>query len=195
MGRTLTANKYAFQGPPSEFQCPITGSLLYDPITLPNGSTLERVFIEAFREFNYIPSSPFYLTTNEELKSKILEWCDLNVYPCPRPISVEEACDCIKGLLAFYDNFHSWFTKVSEDDNGGYFLNSRNQLYPSSFSSKGDETNVSSLRKFKQIIREPDVKKTLPRITYNRRPPSYFSEAMETLIRRKTAVSDSSSLQ
>ncbi|XP_020256840.1 U-box domain-containing protein 40-like isoform X1 [Asparagus officinalis] len=180
-----------FHGPPSEFQCPITGSLLYDPITHPNGSTLERVFIEAFREFNYIPSSPFDLTTNEELKSKILEWCDLIGHPRPRPISLEEACRCTEGFLAFYDNFQSGFTKVSEDDNGRYFLNSRNQLSPSSSSSKGDETNVSPLREFKKIIREPDVKKTSPRITYNRRPPSYFSEAMEAINRSKTAVPDS----
>ncbi|KAF2311398.1 hypothetical protein GH714_022274 [Hevea brasiliensis] len=87
--------------PPKEFLCPISGSLMYDPVVVSSGQTFERVSVQVCRDLNFAPSlddgSIPDLTTvipNLAIKSTILNWCDTNGAERPLPpdySSVEKA--------------------------------------------------------------------------------------------------------
>ncbi|GAV70992.1 U-box domain-containing protein/KAP domain-containing protein [Cephalotus follicularis] len=76
--------------PPKEFLCPISGSLMSDPVVVPSGHTFERVSVNVCRDLNYVPllddgSKPDFSTLipNLNMRSTIINWCDDSGTPHP----------------------------------------------------------------------------------------------------------------
>ncbi|RLN12564.1 U-box domain-containing protein 39 [Panicum miliaceum] len=67
--------------PPDEFLCPISGSLMADPIFVPPSQTFERACIQACAALAFSPpaisfSTPLMLIPNVVLHTAILNWCN-----------------------------------------------------------------------------------------------------------------------
>ncbi|KAJ8772926.1 hypothetical protein K2173_028103 [Erythroxylum novogranatense] len=77
--------------PPKEFLCPISGSLMSDPVVVSSGQTFERVSVQVCRELGFAPllddtTTPDFTTVipNLAIKSTILSWCDASGVEHPR---------------------------------------------------------------------------------------------------------------
>ncbi|XP_042498781.1 U-box domain-containing protein 38-like [Macadamia integrifolia] len=80
-----TALKSEWKEPPKEFVCPISGSLMADPVIVASGHTLERICVEVCKDLGFtlvLPdgSKPDFSTVipNIAIKSTILNWCRAN---------------------------------------------------------------------------------------------------------------------
>ncbi|GAU42295.1 hypothetical protein TSUD_136810 [Trifolium subterraneum] len=69
--------------PPKEFLCPITGSLMSDPVVVTSGQTFERLAVQISTEFKFSPkledgTRPDFSTIipNLAIKTTITNWCD-----------------------------------------------------------------------------------------------------------------------
>ncbi|KAG5230087.1 U-box domain-containing protein [Salix suchowensis] len=88
------------QQPPKEFLCPISGSLMFDPVVVSSGQTFERLSVQVCHDLGFTPTlhgnSPPDLTTvipNLAIKSTIQNWCDSSGTkrpPAPDYSSLEE---------------------------------------------------------------------------------------------------------
>lgn len=79
----MEVNKHQLQQPPKEFLCPISGSLMADPVVVSSGQTFERVSVRVCRELGFSPkledgSRPDFsaVIANLAIKTTILHWCD-----------------------------------------------------------------------------------------------------------------------
>ncbi|KAJ8753597.1 hypothetical protein K2173_022838 [Erythroxylum novogranatense] len=77
--------------PPKEFLCPISGSLMSDPVVVSSGQTFERVSVQVSRDLGFIPvlddgTTPDFTTVipNLVIKSTILSWCKASGAEEPR---------------------------------------------------------------------------------------------------------------
>ncbi|KAJ0436867.1 putative U box domain, armadillo-like helical, Zinc finger, RING/FYVE/PHD-type [Helianthus annuus] len=79
--------------PLDEFICPISGSLMFEPVVVSSGQTFERRSVEVCRKLNFIPvidgSKPDFSTVipNLALKKAIRNWCQSTGadLPCDAP--------------------------------------------------------------------------------------------------------------
>ncbi|CAL5203354.1 unnamed protein product [Lathyrus oleraceus] len=69
--------------PPNEFLCPITGSIMSDPVVVSSGQTFERLSVQVCTDLKFSPvledgSRPDFSTIipNLAIKKTILNWCD-----------------------------------------------------------------------------------------------------------------------
>ncbi|KAJ3700629.1 hypothetical protein LUZ61_004334 [Rhynchospora tenuis] len=97
--------------PPAEFLCPISGSLMGDPVSVPSGQVFERACIQACAALSftppssgldlsrYSPTSPLPLIPNVPLKNAILNWCARLGFPPPPPLSPHTARDIVRRLM------------------------------------------------------------------------------------------------
>jgi hypothetical protein len=99
--------------PPAEFLCPISGTLMADPVVAPPGQTFERACIQACAELAFSPpavaadlseshscsSAPLVLVPNVALRNAILNWCDRLALPHPAPMSPDTAHDIVRRLM------------------------------------------------------------------------------------------------
>ncbi|KAG8076194.1 hypothetical protein GUJ93_ZPchr0006g41833 [Zizania palustris] len=97
--------------PPAEFLCPISGTLMADPVVVPPGQTFERACIQACAALSFSPpavaadlsapsaSSPLVLVPNVALRTAILNWCDRLSLPYPAPLSPDTARDVVRRLM------------------------------------------------------------------------------------------------
>ncbi|WVZ81818.1 hypothetical protein U9M48_029157 [Paspalum notatum var. saurae] len=99
--------------PPAEFLCPISGTLMADPVIAPPGQTFERACIQACVAFAFSPpavavdlsdshsssSSPLVVVPNVALRTAILNWCDRLGLPHPAPLSPDTAHDIVRRLM------------------------------------------------------------------------------------------------
>lgn len=97
--------------PPAEFLCPISGTLMGDPVIVPGGQTFERACIQACAALAFSPpgvavdlsssssSSPLVVITNVALRMAILNWCDCLALPHPAPLSPDTARDLVRRLM------------------------------------------------------------------------------------------------
>ncbi|XWS60675.1 hypothetical protein CRYUN_Cryun07bG0056400 [Craigia yunnanensis] len=86
--------------PPPEFLCPISGSLMFDPVVIPSGQSFDRISIQVCRDLGFTPSLPDGSTPdfstiipNLAIKTTILTWCRDHHTHDPAPpdyISVEK---------------------------------------------------------------------------------------------------------
>ncbi|CAL5052116.1 unnamed protein product [Urochloa decumbens] len=103
--------------PPAEFLCPISGSLMADPVIVPPGQTFERASIQACAALAFSPpavaadlaasvssSSPLVLVPNVALRTAILNWCDRLGLPHPAPLSPDTAHDIVRRLMPREDH-------------------------------------------------------------------------------------------
>lgn len=80
--------------PPEEFKCPISMSLMYDPVIVASGKTFERIWIERwFNEGNetcpitHKKLDHLSVTPNSALKDLISQWCIKRGITVPEPCS------------------------------------------------------------------------------------------------------------
>lgn len=98
--RSSSTSKMEPKQPPKEFLCPISGSLMADPVVVSSGQTFERVPVLVCKELGFLPkledgSRPDFsaLIPNLVIKTTILNWCNRAGVEHPRTpdqISVEK---------------------------------------------------------------------------------------------------------
>ncbi|XP_009417812.2 U-box domain-containing protein 40 [Musa acuminata AAA Group] len=93
---------------PVEFLCPISRSLMADPVIVPpSGHTFERSCVQACADLAFSPPGLFLdlspssllLIPNVALKSAILSWCQRCGVPSPQPIPLDAACALIRSIM------------------------------------------------------------------------------------------------
>ncbi|KAL1814696.1 hypothetical protein ACET3Z_017270 [Daucus carota] len=74
--------KTRIKDPPKEFVCPISGSLMFDPVVISSGQTYERTSAQVCRDLSFSPTlsdgtCPDFnaLIPNLALKTTIVNWC------------------------------------------------------------------------------------------------------------------------
>ncbi|WRX20571.1 Armadillo - like 10 [Theobroma cacao] len=92
---------------PEEFSCPISGSLMADPVIVSSGHTFERACVEACKTLEFTPtlqdgSNPDFSTVipNLALKSTILNWCQKHSLNPPKPLDFSTAEELVRTLIA-----------------------------------------------------------------------------------------------
>ncbi|KAM0979612.1 hypothetical protein ACFX13_015728 [Malus domestica] len=98
---TFYRSNSSSKNPPKELLCPISGSLMSDPVVVSSGQTFERLSVQLCRELSFSPkledgTRPDFSTMipNLAIKSTIRNWCDHNnaQYPqAPDSISLDKA--------------------------------------------------------------------------------------------------------
>ncbi|GMI68425.1 Plant U-box 40 [Hibiscus trionum] len=90
---------------PQEFSCPISGSLMADPVIVSSGHTFERVCVEACKNMDFTPtlndgSVPDFSTVipNLALKSTIVNWCRNHSLNPPKPLDFSKAQELVRTL-------------------------------------------------------------------------------------------------
>lgn len=92
---------------PKEFICPISGSLMADPVIVSSGHTFERVCVQVCKALNFTPnlmnSPPPDFTSiipNLALKSTILNWCQNYSIDPPKPLDFNSAEKIVRTSMA-----------------------------------------------------------------------------------------------
>ncbi|KAK3035801.1 hypothetical protein RJ639_034617 [Escallonia herrerae] len=93
--------------PPREFLCPISGSLMSDPVVVTSGQTFERASVQACQELGFSPALPdgsapdfSALIPNLALKSTILNWCATTGAEHPAPPDYASVKSAVVQLVA-----------------------------------------------------------------------------------------------
>ncbi|KAJ4902467.1 U-box domain-containing protein 40 [Raphanus sativus] len=98
---------------PTEFLCPISASLMADPVIVSSGHSYERACVIASKTLGFTPTPPPDFSTvipNLALKSAILSWCDRRSFPPPKPLDQTAA---EKLVLSLMEKTHRPSRKVS----------------------------------------------------------------------------------
>ncbi|XP_030469845.2 U-box domain-containing protein 40-like [Syzygium oleosum] len=107
---------------PDEFLCPVSGSLMADPVIVPSGHSFERTSVEACKSLGFVPpalaghvAAPDFSTLipNHALKSTILSFCRNRSLPPPEPLDLASACKLVAGLMS--TRSHETETKLAHD--------------------------------------------------------------------------------
>ncbi|XP_072990113.1 U-box domain-containing protein 39-like [Typha latifolia] len=142
-----------------EFLCPISQSIMADPVIVSSGQTFERACIQACSDLAFFPpalnlslssSSPLVLIPNVALKAAIHSWCDRSCLPRPIPVSSDAARDIVRRYMDSIPS--SPMTRAMTEDgmgntNSGLFSSSSSVSYSSSYPSSEIETLNSESRK------------------------------------------------
>ncbi|RVX08848.1 U-box domain-containing protein 40 [Vitis vinifera] len=101
------ASKRQSKEPPKEFLCPISGSLMADPVIVSSGQTFERACVQVCKALGFNPtlsegSSPDFSTIipNLAIQSTILSWCDKCSVDRPKPLDFDSAEKVVRTLMA-----------------------------------------------------------------------------------------------
>lgn len=102
---------------PEDFFCPISGSLMADPVIVSSGHTFERVCVEACKKIDFAPilkdgSVPDFSTVipNLALKSTIVNWCQTHLINPPKPFDLSKAEELVRSLSSKKPN-----TQIEKD--------------------------------------------------------------------------------
>lgn len=94
---------------PEEFLCPVSGSLMADPVIVSSGHSFERASVEACKSLGFVPpalagdvAAPDLSTLipNHALKSTILSFCRNRSLPPPQPLDSASAYKLVSGLMS-----------------------------------------------------------------------------------------------
>lgn len=103
---SFSVSKRQLKQPPKEFICPITGSLMADPVIVSSGHTFERTCIQACQKLGFKPtladgSIPDFSTiiANLALKSTIHNFCDKFHIDRPKPLDFDSAELFVRSLM------------------------------------------------------------------------------------------------
>lgn len=90
--RSLSNSRVESKEPPKEFICPVSGSLMADPVVVSSGQTFEGVSAQVCRNLGFSPvledgSKPDFSTVipNLAMKTTILHWCEKSGARNPLP--------------------------------------------------------------------------------------------------------------
>lgn len=88
--------------PPKEFLCPISGSLMADPVIVSSGHTFEQACVKACKAVGFTPTFADFssIIPNLALKSTILNWCKNSSVDPPKPIDSNTAEKFVRTLMA-----------------------------------------------------------------------------------------------
>ncbi|KAG8384783.1 hypothetical protein BUALT_Bualt04G0154400 [Buddleja alternifolia] len=91
---------------PVEFLCPISGSIMADPVIVSSGHTFERNCVHACISLSFNPTLPdgaaadfTTVIPNLALKSTILSWCRHHLIDPPKPIDFYSAEKIVRDLI------------------------------------------------------------------------------------------------
>ncbi|XP_028053300.1 U-box domain-containing protein 38-like [Camellia sinensis] len=107
-------SKSEHKEPPTEYVCPISGSLMFDPVVASSGQTFESMCVQVCRHLGFAPlllddsnRDFFIVIPNLNLKSTILNWWDSSRTEHPRLPNYSSVETTVHGLMA----------STREDDN------------------------------------------------------------------------------
>lgn len=105
--RNSPSSKLEPKEPPIEFICPISGSLIAEPVVVASGQTFESVSVQVCRDFGFSPklqdgSTPDFSTVipNLALKSTISNWCVKSGVENPRPPDYSSVERLVRAAMA-----------------------------------------------------------------------------------------------
>ncbi|KAK6924895.1 U-box domain [Dillenia turbinata] len=94
------------QQPQKEFLCPISGTIMADPVIVSSGQTFERLCVQVCQDLDSHPtlqdgSKPDFSTIipNLALKSTILSWCSTHGLPNPSPPNYHTVEEIVRTLI------------------------------------------------------------------------------------------------
>ncbi|CAI0398964.1 unnamed protein product [Linum tenue] len=92
--------------PPKEFLCPISGSLMSDPVVVSSGHTFERLSVQVCLDLAFLPilddsSLPNFAAVipNSAFKRTIHNWCDASGLPHPPPPDYASLEKIVRGKM------------------------------------------------------------------------------------------------
>lgn len=170
---------------PKEFTCPLSGSLMADPVIVSSGQTFERNCVQSCKILNFKPvlsdgSAPDLsaVIPNLALKSAILNWCNAHLVDPPEPVDeisaekiVRTLMDCQKHQSIETRNRTQWQVPTS--------VKSVRTRFPSRFSPSSEE-----LRETHDKTQSPnETQSQVPNSSDNEltRFPGRFSSSSEEL--------------
>lgn len=117
-----SSSKSDKKDPPKEFICPISGSLMFDPVVVSSGQTFERTSVHVCRELGFTSSLPdgsnpdfSAIIPNLALKNTILNWCDTTGSQHPTPPDYRYVQTTVRSLMTSSKSEDSHI-RVSERD-------------------------------------------------------------------------------
>ncbi|XP_068303601.1 U-box domain-containing protein 40-like [Pyrus communis] len=91
---------------PKEFVCPISGSLMADPVIVSSGHTFERACVQACKSLSFTPALPdspspdfSSVISNLALRSAILSWCHKSFVDPPKPLDFASAEKIVRASI------------------------------------------------------------------------------------------------
>ncbi|KAK4727080.1 hypothetical protein R3W88_031997 [Solanum pinnatisectum] len=139
---------------PIEFICPISGSLMADPIIVSSGRTFERNCVHACKSLCFTPilpdaSLPNFSTIipNGALKSTIINWCSSSHIHPPQPIDFISAQNLVRTLMATQipQKFRQQIHNNGNSDVMNRFIESVTQLNRDDVSTSSEESGDGPL--------------------------------------------------
>ncbi|KAK6913161.1 Armadillo [Dillenia turbinata] len=146
-------SSYESKQPPSEFLCPISESLMFDPVIVSSGHTFERRCAEICKTLNFTPSLvdgsvPDFSTVipNLALKSAILNWVDRNSFHYSKNLDIHTAEKIVRSLMEKQElekktcSEHELIKSVSEKSNDFNWVDENLQNYPKNCEIQSSES-------------------------------------------------------
>ncbi|KAJ4959792.1 hypothetical protein NE237_019702 [Protea cynaroides] len=157
-----TALKPERKQPPKEFVCPISGSLMADPVIVASGHTLERICVQVCKDLSFTPvlpdgSKPDLSTVipNVAIKLTILNWCCDNGIERPTPPELSSAEKLVRALIP-----------------------PREEKSPTKGETEQEEEKDELL---KGVADKPPVKFSYAATEINRRPTHFYTSSEESM--------------
>ncbi|KAJ4974188.1 hypothetical protein NE237_007362 [Protea cynaroides] len=169
--RSQSALKSESKQPPKEFVCPISGSLMADPVIVASGHTLERICVEVCKDLGFTPilpdeSKPNFSTVipNVAIKSTILNWCRANGVERPKPPELSSVQKLACALMP--PEKLTFKCKMEEEE------------------SEEEKISVSVEKEelLKGVAENPPVKFSYAATELNRRPTHFYTSSDESVI-------------
>lgn len=178
--------------PPQEFICPISTTLMADPVIVSSGQTFERSCAQACLELSFIPilsdgSRPDLssLIPNLALKSAILHWCDLNGSPRPTPTPLDVARNLVCSFIGAEKG-----EETEKGDKGGE--EEREEITQKEGRGGEEEVGGKTPKREVQMAEKemllrgvsanPHAKFSYAATEVNRRPKHFYSSSEESLV-------------
>ncbi|XP_052180544.1 U-box domain-containing protein 38-like [Diospyros lotus] len=124
--------------PPAEFVCPVSGSLMFDPVVVPTGQSFERTSVQVCRQLGFAPalptgSKPDFSTVipNLALKSMISKWCEKSGAERPKAPDYSSVVEVVQKMMA-----------ASGEDDGDSKIRANELTQENHFYSSSSEESV-----------------------------------------------------
>ncbi|KAF8399330.1 hypothetical protein HHK36_015195 [Tetracentron sinense] len=160
-----TRLKHERKQTPEEFLCPISGSLMADPVIVSSGQTFERSCVQVCKNLGFTPmlsdgSRPDFSTVipNIAIKSTILNWCDAYAVERPKPHEIGSVEELVRALMASQEGKTG--SENMEDD---------------------EKIAVTEKELLKGVAENPPVKYSYSETEVNRRPSHFYSSSDESV--------------
>ena len=117
---------------PKEFLCPITGSLMADPVIVSSGHSFERNCVEVCKALNFNPilsdasiADFSSVIPNLALKSTIISWCHKSSIDPPKPLDSNSAEKIVRTFMASKGQKPNTQIKNEDDDDNKVLISEK----------------------------------------------------------------------